>query len=83
MNFQLGLKNSCFLYIKRSWGYGVKEKEDQAYNCDWGGQDDGWRTFLVSGCGLACQQEILLVLPKTPPIHYGIVMDSAFSNYAG
>ena len=39
--------------------------------------------FLVSGCGLACQQEISLVLPKTPPIHYGIVMDSAFSNYAG
>ena len=26
--------------------------------------------FLVSGRGLACQQEILLVLAKTLPIHY-------------
>ena len=26
--------------------------------------------FLVSGRALACQQEILLVLAKTPPIHY-------------
>ena len=39
--------------------------------------------FLVSVRGLACQQEIPLVLPKTPLIHYGTVMDSAFSNYAG
>ena len=27
-------------------------------------------SFLVSGRGLACQQEILLVLVKTPAIHY-------------
>ena len=39
--------------------------------------------FLVSGCGLACQQEISLVLAKTPPIHYWTVMNSSFSNYAG
>ena len=26
--------------------------------------------FLVSGSGLSCQQEISLVLAKTPPIHY-------------
>ena len=26
--------------------------------------------FLVSGCGLACQQEISLALAKTLPIHY-------------
>ena len=34
--------------------------------------------FLVSGCGLACQQEISLVLAKTLPIQ--AVMDSAFKN---
>ena len=28
------------------------------------------KIFLVSGHGLACQQEISLVLTKTPPIHY-------------
>ena len=26
--------------------------------------------FLVSGCGLACQQEISLILAQTPPINY-------------
>ena len=39
--------------------------------------------FLVSGHGLACQQEISLVLAKTPPIHYWTMMDSTFNNYAG
>ena len=29
-----------------------------------------YNIFLVSECGLACQQEISLVLAKTPPIHY-------------
>ena len=29
--------------------------------------------ILVSGCGLACQQEISLVLVKTPSIHYGMI----------
>ena len=38
---------------------------------------------LVSGCDLACQQEVSLALTKTPPIHYYNVVDSAFSNYAG
>ena len=38
--------------------------------------------FLVSGCNLACQQEVSLALTKTPPIHYYNVVDSAFSNYA-
>ena len=40
-------------------------------------------TLLVSGYGIACQQEISLVLAKTPPIHYETVMDSTFSIYAG
>ena len=39
--------------------------------------------FLVSGRGIACQQEVSLVLAKTPPIHYQTVVDSAFSIYAG
>ena len=39
--------------------------------------------FLVSGRDLACQQEVLLALTKTPPIHYYNVVDSAFSDYAG
>ena len=33
--------------------------------------------FLVSGRGIACQQEISLVLAKTLSIHYWTVMDSA------
>ena len=28
-----------------------------------------YKKLLVSGCGLACQQEISLVLAKTLPIH--------------
>ena len=35
--------------------------------------------FLVSGRGLAYQQEISLVLAKTPPIHYKTMMDSVFN----
>ena len=41
------------------------------------------RVFLVSGRDLACQQEVLLALTKTPPIHYYNVLDSAFNFYAG
>ena len=42
-------------------------------------------TFLhvVSGRGLACQQEISLVLAKTPPIHCYTMMDRALNNYVG
>ena len=42
----------------------------------WGKYDISWEdyimenTFLVSGRGVACQQEISLVLAKTPPIHF-------------
>ena len=40
-------------------------------------------TFLVSGHGLVCQQEISLVLAKTPPIHYWTVINSVFTNTRG
>ena len=41
-----------------------------------------YRSFLVSGRDLACQQEVSLALTKTPPIHYYNVVDSAFNFYA-
>ena len=40
--------------------------------------------FLVSGRGIASQQEFSLILAKPPsPIYYETVMDSPFSIYAG
>ena len=38
--------------------------------------------YSVSGCGLACQQQISLVQAKTLPIHYQAIINSEFSNYA-
>ena len=38
-------------------------------------RDSSYGEFLVSGYGWACQQEISLVLAKTPPIHYGTVIE--------
>ena len=59
-----------FNHICKSFVYFQKPKHLATY----------YTIFLVSGRGLACQQEISLALSKTPPIHYGTEVDSAFSN---